>query len=171
MSDVITMTGLEPPRILPDHSILSGTFVTSYYDFGKNFENTNSIQNKTRPPNKAPKKVKKNLSKIGESFFMSNETFNQVLFTISRLETAVNTKNEIDQLWLEVKNIFLSEMATLPNIPTSNSSKQNKKFKKSKSFWNAELENLWSQACNAEKLFLRFKVRRNTDFVQKTDSG
>ena len=116
---------------------MSGAFITSFYDFGKNFENVNSKQNKaaneaqlTQKPNK---KAKKNLSKIDQSFFLSEDTFSKVLFTIGRLEQAINTKTEIDNLWLEVKQIFLSEMATLPDLPTSNSKKRNQKFRKSKS--------------------------------------
>ena len=58
-------------------------------------------------------------------------------------------------------------MATLPDLPTSNSKKQNQKFRKSKSFWNPELENLWSQTCSAEKLYLDFKVQSNRDFPWK----
>ena len=171
MTDVVNMFGLVPPRILPDHSILSGAFVTSFYEFGKNFENLNSNKNKNSDnqqlPNKTNKKPKKNLSKIGQSFFMSKETFDQVLFTINKLENAIDTKAEIDQLWKEVKDIFLFEMAALPDIPTSTFKKQNKKFRKSKSFWNPELETLWSQTCNAEKQYLNFKVCSNSDFVWK----
>ena len=38
ISDVVNMFSLVPPRILPDHSILSGKFATSFYDYGKNYE-------------------------------------------------------------------------------------------------------------------------------------
>ena len=47
MSEVVNMLGLIPPRILPDHSILSGTFVTSFFNMGKNFKNLNSHQTTT----------------------------------------------------------------------------------------------------------------------------
>ena len=71
---------------------------------------------------------------------MSNETLELVLQAITRLENKVNTKKEIDDLWSEVKKIFMSEMDKLPNIPRSVKRKLNKKFNKSKPFWNAELE-------------------------------
>ena len=153
--------------MLPDHSILSGTFVTSFYDFGRNFENTDSTENSSDLPNKANKKPKKNLSKIDQTFFMSSNTLSIVLSTITRLENAVNTKNEIDALWLEVKNIFISEMSTLPDVPVSNLKKQKRKFRKGKSFWNPELENLWSETCKAEKQYLNFKVHSNLDYPFK----
>ena len=64
MTDVVNMFGLVPPRILPDHSILSGAFVTTFYEFGKNFENLNSNKNKNSDnqqlPNKTNKKPKTN---------------------------------------------------------------------------------------------------------------
>ena len=104
---------------------------------------------------------------MDQTFFMSDDTLNMVLFTINKLENTVNTKNEIDELWQEVKHIFLSEMDSLPDIPASNSKKQNRKFKKSKSFWNPELEKLWSDACRAEKQYLNFKVRSNLDYAMK----
>ena len=167
MSEVVNMFGLVPPRILPDHSILSGSFVTSFYDSGKNFENKNKGAIESQPNHKPNKKAKKNLTKIDQSFFLSEDTFNKVLFTVGRLEKQINTKTEIDTLWLEVKQIFLSEMATLPDLPTSTFKKQNQKFKKSKSFWNPELENLWSQACIAEKLYLGFRVQSNRDIPWK----
>ena len=98
---------------------------------------------------------------------MSNETLELVLLTISRLQNIVDTKEEINELWSEVKQIFLSEMSTLADIPQSNLKKQNRKFRKSKPFWNQELEQLWSNSCKAEKTYLNFKVNTNADFPQK----
>ena len=83
---------------------------------------------------------------------MSQETLELVLSTISRLQTAVDTKEEIDLLWAEVKNVFISEMSNLPDIPKSNFKKENRKFRKCKPFWNQELEELWSTSCKADKL-------------------
>ena len=169
MSDIVNMFGFVPPRILPDHSILSCTFATSFYDFGKNYENTNSNKKASELPIKPKGKNKKNLSKINNTFFMSKETTNLVLFTINKLENQVNTKTEIDTLWLEIKNIFLNEMDSLPNLPTSNLKNQNSKFKKSQSFWNQELEGLWLDTCTAEKKYLNFKVHSAPDFVIKNE--
>ena len=167
MSEAVNMLGIEPPHNLPDHSILSGTFVTSFYDFGRNYEDANQSSNQTEIPTNQKKKLKKNLGKMDQTFFMSNDTLNIILFTIHKLENKANNKNEIDKLWLEVKNIFLSEMDSLPDIPASNSKKQNRKFKKSKSFWNPELEKLWNDACRAEKQYLNFKVCSNKDNPKK----
>ena len=60
-------------------------------------------------------------------------------------------------------------MSSLPDLPTSSLKKQNKKFRKSKKFWNEELESLWSEACKSEKKYLNFKVHSNQDFPLKND--
>ena len=99
---------------------------------------------------------------------MSDEVLELVLQAISKLENEVNTKEEINQRWSEVKHIILAEMSRLPDDPLSNYKKQNRKFRKSKPFWNAELETLWSQSCAAENNYLRFKVRCREDFVKTT---
>ena len=171
VSDVINMFKLVPPDSIPDHSVLSATFRTSFYDQGNNYENMNKLkgnQNTIRNKNVKPKKPpKKNLSKINEQFFMSQETLQQVIQTISKLENIVDTKDEINSLWNEVKNIFLTEMNTLPNIPTSKFKKQNKKFKKSQPFWNSELEKMWKNSCICEKTYLDFRVYTNQDLAIK----
>ena len=100
---------------------------------------------------------------------MSEDTYRAVLSTISHLETIANTKSEIDTLWLEVKALFLTEMSSLPNLPISNSKKGNRKFRKSKQFWNDELETLWSEVCRCESQYLNYKVLSNADFPVKTN--
>ena len=150
-----------------DEIYISGTFISSFYDLGKNFEKQNINNNVPERPLKIHTKSKKNLSKIDKSFFMSKETLNSVIFTIGRLENIVNSKSEIDQLWLEVKNLFLFEMGSLPELPTSTSKNMKRKFRKSKTFWNNELEKLWIEACEAEKKYLNFKVNSNVDFPLK----
>ena len=166
ISDVINDFKMLPPNSLPDHSILSGKFITSYFELGRNFEqqNASNINTSTQCSNKPPRK---NLTKIDENFLMSRETLELVLATISRLQTTVDTKEEINRLWIEVKEIFITEMNKLPDIPRSSSKKLNRKFRKSKPFWNQELEQLWSCSCQAEKSYLHFKVQTNTDFPIK----
>ena len=90
---------------------------------------------------------------------MSQETLKQVLNTISKLEHIVNTKDEINNLWAEVKNIFLTEMSTLPSIQASKFKKQTKKFRKSQPFWTSELEKMWNKSCSCEKAYLDFRVQ------------
>ena len=168
VTDIINSFGLLPPKSIPDHSLLSGTFVTSDFDIGKNFENTNETEidpsNSFPPKNKPPRK---NLSKIDETFFMSQKTLELILSTIAKLENIVDTKDEINLLWAEVKNIFLAEMNNLPDKPSSTFKKQKRKFRKSKPFWNDELENLWSISCKSEKTYVNFRVNTNAEFPHK----
>ena len=133
--DLVNSLSIPPPQSLPDHSILSGTFVTSSFDSSQSeqssFEPFNHLQ--PNPPNKKPKK---NLTKITENFFMSQETQQLVLNTIARLESAERNQLEINKLWHEIKTLFLDEMASLPNIPSSNCKNMKKKLRKGHKFWN-----------------------------------
>ena len=151
---------------MPDHSILSGTFLTSSFRFDQSeqssFEPFSTIPEK--PSNKPPRKNRK---KIDDKFFMSDETRQLVLDTIAKLETASKNQAEINRLWLEVKTLFLDEMGSLPNIPSSNCKKMNRNFRKSTTFWNNELANLWFSACQAEKNYTSYKVSNHADSHQK----
>ena len=169
LSDIINSYELLPPKSIPDHSILSGTFVTSFFEKGKNFEHSDFRNNAVnqRQANKQMNPQKKNLSKMTDRFMMSDEVLEQVLQAISKLENEVNTKEEINQRWTEVKQIILSEMNNLPAVSRSSFKNQNRKFRKSKPFWNLELETLWSKSCAAESNYLRFKVRCREDFRYK----
>ena len=172
MSDIVNKLELIPPKTLPDHSILSSTFVSSFYDLAKNYGKQNCNQNKKDVPDIPPKphkKVKKNISKIDQSFFLSEDTFQLILSTINKLEIIANTKAEIDQLWLEVKNVILAEMSSLPELPSSSFKKQNRKFKKSNKFWNDELETLWLESCKAKNKYMNFKVHSNVDLPIKNN--
>ena len=166
--DLVNSLSIPPPESLPDHSILSGTFMTSSFNFNQaeqsSFEPFNNMQQ-----SKANKEPRKNLRKIDENFFMSQETLILVQNTITRLENADKNQTEINKLWLEIKTLFLNEMASLPNIPSSNCKKMNKKFKKGHKFWNNELANLWSLTCQAERAYTSFKVSQNADLYHKNN--
>ena len=171
VSDIINELGLPPPDSIPDHSILSGKFLVSDYEIVKNFEQQSSqstvIFNDITRQEQPVKLTKKNLTKINDSFMTSQETLQLILATISKLQTEINTKEEINRLWAEVKNIFTLEMNNLLDIPRPNCKKQNRKFRKGKPFWNQELEQLWTNACKSEKAYLNFKIKNNSDFPIK----
>ena len=98
---------------------------------------------------------------------MTDEIHGQVLETITKIENVLQTQISIDQLWSEIKSLFILQLDKLPTLPSSNNKKQNKLFRKSQPFWNADLANLWASACQAEKSFIAFKVQSNQDFQQK----
>jgi hypothetical protein len=165
MSDIVNESGLIPPQTLPDHSILQGTFETFETAFAKNMHQSKP-KNDEFQPNKPPKR---NLKKINfETFFLKPEIHHQVLQTIQKLENATANQQEVDSLWTEIKNMFLKELKTLPEMPRSGSKKSNSKFSKSTSFWNDELANLWLCVCANEKAYLAFKVRNNSDIFKKS---
>ena len=170
ISDLVNTLNIQPSKSLPDHSILRGTFVTSFFDkcslpaFPQHFPNL--VPRETVAPSNRTKK--KNISKMPENFFMTAEIHQQVLQTIENIENATSTKDEINQLWAQIKNLFSEELGKLPNVPRSKNKKQNKLFRKSQPFWNADLEELWKTTCQIEKNFLNFKVRTHADNQTKS---
>ena len=169
ISDIVNNLNIQPPKCLPDHSILKGTFITSFYENSsqsstQNFPNLILHQS----TNASSRTKKKNLKKMPKDFYMSTEIRQQVLFTIDRIETAESTQQEINHLWSEIKNLFSEELDNIPDVPTSNNKKQKKLFRKSQPFWNADLAELWKVACQAEKNFTSFKVLNNSDFHRKS---
>ena len=70
-------------------------------------------------------------------------------------------------MWLEVKNIFVLELSKLPDLPTSNSNKNKKRFRKSQPFWNDELQGIWKEVCRTEKEYLSYKVSHNSQLGWK----
>ena len=92
---------LLPPKSVPDHSILSGTFVTSFYGAAKlNEEGNKSDQEILILKNMTERR---NLSKIDQSFFMDESIRNAIIATIERIESASKSQVEIDALWHEAK--------------------------------------------------------------------
>ena len=167
MSEIVNLTKFIPPQNLPDHSILIGTFRTSQF-----IPNSVSKEPQLPFPENIPvskKQPKKNISKIGETFFMSKEIHEKVLETIKKLETSNRNQNEIDKLWGEIKQLFLSELSSLPNLPQSNNKKQTNHFKKCREFWNEDLAHCWQEFCRTEKEYLAFKVRLPSDRAIKQE--
>ena len=166
MSDIVNSLNIQPPKALPDHSILMGTFETSFFEkcsqpyFPQHFPNIIPINTTTAPINRTKKK---NLSKMPSDFFMTANIHHQVLQTITNIENAESTKIEINQLWDQIKNLFSEELGKLPNVPQSKNRKQKKLFRKSQPFWNQDLEELWKSTCQVEKNFLNFKVKTHAD--------
>ena len=165
MSDIVNTLQIQPPKSLPDHSILKGIFISSFYEnnvqhvFPPNFPKVipQNVTKSSRPP-------KKNIKKMSKDFFMSPEIHQQVCETIRRIETSEYTQLEINELWSKIKNLFSSELNNIPSVPTSNNKRQNKLFRKSQPFWNADLAELWKTTCEAEKQMVEFKVKTNYDF-------
>ena len=169
MSDIVNLLNIQPPKSLPDHSILIGTFITSLYEkcteqlFPTHFPNIIQINDELS----SARKVKKNLSKMPSNFFMTDAIYQQVLETINAIENVQANKSNINQLWVQIKGLFSKELGKLPSMYKSNNKKQKKLFRKSQAFWNPELEDLWRATSWAEKEFLAFKVESPADNFNK----
>ena len=171
MSDIVNMLNIQPPRSLPDHSLLLGTFETSFYDKSSKPYFPQSFPPVIHPPKpqSSTLKPKKNLKKMTNGFLMTDEIRQEVLQTINKIENAQSSQQEINQLWSEIKSLFLKELDKLPSRPTTNNKKQNRLYRKCQKFWNDDLESLWKTTCQAEKAVLTFKVRTNADLRIKSE--
>ena len=167
ITEIVNMSGIMPMLNLPDHSIILGTFSTSNFDIEKNCQAQNANEKFKSKNVKTCQPPKKNIRKINETFFMSEEITNQVIATISKLENVVNDQSELDSLWSQVKDLLLCEISTLPDLPTSNCKKLKTKFRKSQPFWNENLEAAWKDVCNAERDYLMYKTNVNSQLVLK----
>ena len=169
VSDIVKMLNIPPPRCLPDHSLLMGTFKTSFY--GKCHQTVlpscfnNDQTNEKIPMPTRPKK--KNIKKMPADFFMSNEIRQKVFDTINKIESSQATQLQINKLWSEIKSLFQSELNKLPSIPISFNKKQKKLFRKSQPFWNDYLESLWKTTCQMEKNYINFKAKSHLDQNRK----
>ena len=102
-----------------------------------------------------------------DDFFMSDEIRSQVFDTINKIENSQATQHKVNELWSEIKKMFLNELNKIPSIPISNNKKQKKLFRKSQPFWNDQLEALWKTTCQIEKEYLNFKVVSHFDKFYK----
>ena len=169
IKNLINELNIPPPPSIPDHSILSGLFVASYfktkrYDIDKRISKLPDLSfsiGNLKPP-------KKNLKRIDKTFFMSQEVYYAIQNTITRIVNVQNNQLEINSLWAEIKSLFLTEMESLPNLPSGESKKIKKSFRKSRPFWNQDLAALWSNACKTEKAYLGFKAINQTDKNRKS---
>ena len=167
MSECVNITGSNPPVNLPDHSILLGTFNTSIFNILKSEKLQIFSQNNSFPCPQLTKITKKDLKKINNGFFMSDDTKAKVEATIQRLENICNNQRQLDQIWKDIKNLLLKELDSLPDIPRSNNKTQQKLFKKSQPFWNENLAKAWKMVCKAEKDYLDFNAVKNANLAHK----
>ena len=124
MSDIVNSFKLHPPLNLPDHSILLGTFSTSFFDVLNNCKQQSETYFDRPKETLMPQRPhKKDLKKMKETFFMTDQIKEQVELTILKLETLTQNQSELDTLWSEVKHLLLNELDTLPDLPKSEKQK------------------------------------------------
>ena len=81
------------------------------------------------PPNATSVKSKKNVKKIDGSFFMSEEILLQLNNTINKIELMTVNQNTLNEVYSEIKKLFLNEMSKLPDIATNDKKARRKKRK------------------------------------------
>ena len=147
VSDIINDFDLDIPNSLPDHSM-----IVSHFDISTNCDFLPSVP-KTNPADCFSDSIpavknKKNVKKIGETFFMSEEVLSQINDTIRKIEIMNINQNTLNEIYAEIKSLFLAEMSKLPDLPSSNCKQGRRQKRKANPFWNDELNDLWVIRCN-----------------------
>ena len=148
VSDIINDLDLPVPHSLPDHSVIMCEF--DLFSFLPRTQQPCKFDNVCEKP-------RKNIRKINDKFMCSEETVKLITSTISRIESDLKTQDEIDQIYSDVKSIFVSEIGNLPNIQSASSKHGKRALRKAAPFWNSELQQLWQYRCDCEKYYLSFK--------------
>ena len=161
ITDLINHFQLQVPSSIPDHSVLIGTFDISQRKEVP-FSANRDLSSKAMSFNQVP--AKKNVKKIDSSFLTSETMRQKVEETILRIENTIFDQHEINNVYLQIKGIFLEEMAKLPT--TSKGCRRPKR--KGHLFWNEELETLWRSRCSKERIFLNFFCRSRADKEYKS---
>ena len=146
VSSVIDQFCLPVPNSLPDHSILLSEFDISY-----DAPSVPKVPSNSSVPNQS--KLKKNVRKIDDTFLASPETLQLLNSTIVHLETITQTQNDVDQIYSEIKKLFMSEIEKLP----VSSRKDQKTLRKASPFWNSELQALWKERTLREDIYTAYK--------------
>ncbi len=107
--------------------------------------------------NPGQNEVKYNVKNIPNDFFSSENSRNVLLKLIADQELAIESQNNVNRYYNELVECIFNEMNTyLPKIYGCGSKNQ-KRFKVKKPYWNENLKQLWSIMCTNEKHFLNFR--------------
>lgn len=132
---------------LPDHSLLTFKFRA-----GNNVDLREPTQSHA-PVSKATKRV---MRKVPTTFFNSEPASAAASELIGRLQTDL-TQGDMDEWYDEFCMLIHSELIAKGDRPKYRKSTQNQPY------WNSELDVLWAEMRNAERIFLRCRERNLRD--------
>ena len=98
---------------------------------------------------------------------MSEEVLSQINDTIRKIEIMNINQNTLNEIYAEIKSLFLAEMSKLPDLPSSNCKQGRRQKRKANPFWNNELNDLWVIRCNKETIYSDFSCNSRHDLHQK----
>ena len=134
---------------IPDHSIVLCKYVESSFMFERKLDKGIVEQSKM-----SPKKYKYNNTPT--NLLEDVNTQRQIQNTIVRLETEQVNQQIVNNAFKELCVIY--NEAIEANVPAC--SRKNVKKRKSKPWWNDELNMLWKEVVNAERQYLNHKKNR-----------
>ena len=107
--------------------------------------------------------VKYNTRNIPTDFMSGNNFIRQLHDTVLRLESGVNTQNDLDYAYNEFSTLLKQEMTQKLECKTVKvhfSRTNNKRRKISKPWWNSDLTKTWNELCTPEKGGKSVKLHR-----------
>ena len=108
ISDIILHHNLAVPASMPDHSLLCGSFdiSTNKEFYTPNISPSNTVR--ALPQNVTIIGKKKNIKKIDNTFLTSRDILEQINNTIIRIEMLQVNQNALNNIYSEIKGIFLN---------------------------------------------------------------
>ena len=161
MADIINNCNLNIPDSVPDHSMIVSQFDISVSNALFCDKNKSDV---IITKNLQEARTRRKLKNLDSDFFLTDEVKLQLNDTIKKLETQLINQNSLNDIYAEIKCIFEKELDKLPSVKKRSGFKR-----KSYPFWNEELNNLWSDRCDKENSFSKFKCRTAQDRFQKAN--
>ena len=145
MSDIVGALNCPGDTKIPDHSVLTWTVVGC------------NKKRESRANNSARTSLKYNTCNISESFLNDDNSFDQVVAAIDKIERDLELLHDANSAYSTFKELIFSEMdSKLPKRKVS-VCHQNKTAKSLyKPYWSAELDLKWDAVCTRERNWLRY---------------
>ena len=136
---------------IPDHSMLTFEFLARPQ---YSLDSMDSNQPVCNISNKPVTTRKYRLDSIPQDFMQSETTKRALLLIIERIESNIETQNNINSIYTSLCDCIITCMND--SVPYFDCSKHTRKrYKSQKPFWNDELHSLWKEMRDKEKDFLK----------------
>ena len=169
INDMISTIEYQSSEIsaLPDHSILTCILNQSpYHEFIKDCNETtgkSKCDAKLNPVSIAQKRYK--IENVNINMFANERTSHALWNIIDKIQTCVESQNELDTVYSSFVDLLHSEMDKVFRTFSSNNRKLRTGFKKP--WWNTNLNILFRNARSAEHMYLKAKkIGGNSSYLR-----
>jgi hypothetical protein len=142
---------------IPDHNLLTLEISVNVQEF---ISHTSTVDLGNSSTEIIKNNVFYDVRKVPNDFMSSEFCVKAMLDIIDAIESSREEQAEIDQIYAKFTDAVIEEMNnTIPNFVIGGKSK--KRLRTRKSFWNDELQNLWNEMHNREKLLKSFNSKQD----------